>query len=50
MFDIFIDIFNMDGRIPPNMSTHLMRRIRRAKLTLFERLDVFDLPQARCIA
>jgi len=50
MFDLFIDIFCMDGRIPPNMSTHLMRRTRRAKLTFLQRLDVFDLPQARCIA
>jgi len=50
MSDVFIDIFFMNGRIPPNMSTHMMRRTRRAKLTFFQRLDVFDLPQARCLA
>jgi hypothetical protein len=44
MSDVFIDIFFMDGRILPNMSANLKRRTRSAKLTFFERLDVFDLP------
>ena len=51
LFDISIDIFFEDGRIPPNMFIQALRRTRRAKLTFLERLEVFDLyeAQVRCM-
>jgi hypothetical protein len=42
-----IDISPRNGRIPPNMFIQLsVRRTRRSKLPLFERLEVFDLTGA----
>ena len=45
--DDCVDIFGMNGRIPPNMFIqNVARRTRRYKLTFLEGLDVFGLPGA----